>query len=165
MTREYGVDTAALNAQERAHEAHEHKFASAREHRRAHKEARQAAARQRVRRIPVVRSEWLDRQPGSAVAAGFKQPGRRFGPAVIGSGLGPREGAQPVAHYYRERAYVNQPGRERSNKLTPAQRRRIRKKFNKHHMPSAHECVYQEPDGTTAGVCHLPGAHGGRAAS
>jgi hypothetical protein len=25
-----------------------------------------------------------------------------------------------------------------------------------------HECVYQEADGTTTGVCYLPGAHGGR---
>ena len=145
------------------HEPHEHKFASAREHRRAHKEARRAAARLRVRRVPVVRSEWLDRQPGRAVAAGFKQPGRTFGPAAIGSGLGPREGAQPMDDRDRERVYANQPGRKWSNKLTPAQIRRYEKKARSNG--TAHECVYIEPGGTTAGVCHLPGVHGGRAAS
>lgn len=113
---------------------HGHKFESGRAHRLAHKAARKTAQRIRVRdlarhpsRRRVVHSEWLYRKPGSAVAAGFKQPGRRFGPAVIGSGLGPREGAHPLLPGQRERHYANQ----RSNPcgpMTPAQRKRARQK-------------------------------------
>jgi hypothetical protein len=120
--------------QPRSGQAHAHKFDSGRAHRYAHKLERQEVERARIKAISrhpqrrrVVRSEWLDRQPGSAVAAGFKQPGRRFGPAVIGSGLGPREGAHPLLPGQRERHYPN----HRSNPagpMTPRQAKRARQK-------------------------------------
>lgn len=120
---------------------HKHKFASAREHRMAHKRERQEVERARVRAIArhpqrrrVVRSEWLDRSPEDNITArGFKQPGRNFGPAAIGSGLGPRETGRPMSPAKRLGAYARQNrrvlhGNFSTVRLTPRQARRARQK-------------------------------------
>jgi hypothetical protein len=112
--------------------AHEHKFQSAREHRRAHKIDRQTRERARVRQTgkrAVERSEWLTRTPADVItASGFKQPGRRFGPAVIGSGLGPMEGARPLRTVDRVLNYLNRGNRSQGADLTVRQAKRTRQK-------------------------------------
>lgn len=108
--------------------------------RRAYSRAVAAATRPRKRRTAIVRSEWLDRSPGDTIIApGFKQPGRKHGPAVYGAGLGPREAAMPLLASQRVLNYVRQTGRvsvehlegRAAAKLTRRQTHRLVKKGRK----------------------------------
>lgn len=131
--RDYEADVKALNDSRDQHQ-HAHKFQDQRTHRLAHKAAGRAERQATVRRATrtLTRSEWLDRSLGDVITAyGHKQPGRRFGPAAYGSGLGPREAAAPLLLTQRLANYSRQRGATASGggvwpaaKLTPKQARR-----------------------------------------
>lgn len=73
---------------------------------------------------------------------GPKQPGRRYGPAPKQTSVGGLQRAEwtsprPLDPYERERHYSAQ--RQHSPRITPRQRRRMRKKFNHFYMPIPNE--------------------------